>query len=86
MLTAGPVALACVCHLTRPVQNVPVEGEVEEGVALLLWVFITVVGVFLSNKSELSALLWQRPGSAWAPPSCLPSHCSLKGKLPLWDG
>lgn len=54
---------------TRPVQNVPGEGEVEEGsIALFLWIFITVDGVCLSNKSELSAILWQRPGTAWAPP------------------
>lgn len=60
----------------RPVQNVPGEGEVEEGsIALFRWIFITVDGVFLSNKSELSAILWQRPGTAWAPPSGLPSHC-----------
>lgn len=69
MWAAGLMALACVCHPDKTGQNVPGEGELEEGSIAVFCRFssLLILGFLLSNESEVSAILWQRPGTAWAP-------------------
>ena len=66
MLTTGPVAPACVCHQDKTCPEGPRLRWVEEG-CCLCGVLSLLFSVFLSNESELSAILWQRLGTARAP-------------------